>query len=139
MKSTILISLIAALNFGLASASPSRADAEKICGDLGVMDTSNLPEGTDLSAVRLCANHPLGRKPNQHIQKRDCWYKEPVGCTDGWCWKTCGEGGSGKWCWTAAADGNGDWLKCNAASDCSAAAACGVGNCDACGCDCRDK
>lgn len=143
MKSTVIFGLVAFLGMGgqtLASVSQSdvsRLYARETCGDLGVIDIRDVPEGVNRNEVRMCDNHPLGAV-HQTLHKRDCWFDAPVGCSKGYCWKTCGARGSGKWCWTAENEGYGDWISCNTDEDCSAAAACGVGgkDCTACGCDC---
>ncbi|THU93338.1 hypothetical protein K435DRAFT_799753 [Dendrothele bispora CBS 962.96] len=36
---------------------------------------------------------------NSSLAKRDCWFGKPVGCTNGFCWKTCGNKGDGTWVW----------------------------------------
>ncbi|KAB2571286.1 hypothetical protein DBV05_g10042 [Lasiodiplodia theobromae] len=67
------------------------------------------------------------------LQARDCWYGSEYGCTDGYCWKTCGDGG--RWCWTANNGGNGPWRTCASWRDCKKKFDCGK-NCKSCGCSC---
>ncbi|KAN0075833.1 hypothetical protein V8E54_007103 [Elaphomyces granulatus] len=137
MKPTILINVITA--FGLMSltsaARLSQAEAETICGDLGVMDTTNLPEGVDPNAVRTCKEHPEGA--GKSLESRSCWFKSNLGCSNGgYCYKSCAQPGSGEWCWTAANNGFGNWIICKSVSDCSPSDQCGAGGCSACGCSC---
>lgn len=33
--------------------------------------------------------------PSNILGKRDCWHGNKVGCTDGYCWKKCGDDESG--------------------------------------------
>ncbi|KAJ5975126.1 hypothetical protein N7481_008833 [Penicillium waksmanii] len=77
MKPTIVINFIATFGLlGLASAAKlSQAEAESLCGDLGVMDTSNLPDGVDPNAVRTCKEHPEG-KAGKTVTEGDfqCWW-----------------------------------------------------------------
>lgn len=73
------------------------------------------------------------------LMERDCWYGAPYGCSnDGYCYRSCGS--NGEWCWLAASNGNGAWLTCGNADQCAPGntgdAACGKGDCDACGCSC---
>lgn len=69
------------------------------------------------------------------LEKRDCYTDAPYGCSDGYCWKTCG--GGGEWCWTASNGGFGSWFTCKTHSDCGQLTyACGRGFCDDCGCSC---
>ncbi|GIJ82147.1 hypothetical protein Asppvi_000650 [Aspergillus pseudoviridinutans] len=60
MKATTVVSAITA--FGMVSVVSgtklSYAMAEAICGDLGVMNVTDLPEGVDPNAVRTCKEHP---------------------------------------------------------------------------------
>lgn len=73
-----------------------------------------------------------------NLVERDCWYGAPYGCSDGYCWRTCGQ--TGEWCWLAANNGNGAWLTCSNAGQCApgsvGGASCGKGDCGACGCSC---
>ncbi|KAL1613955.1 hypothetical protein SLS54_010165 [Diplodia seriata] len=137
------------------------SDAAAECGSLGVMSLDNLPEGVDPADVRKCADHPLGSDPSMgessvapvvdesdgiaadanndtspNLQARACWFGAArYGCTDGYCWKTCGSGG--KWCWTAKKGGIGEWYTCGNYRDCKEKWACGKGrDCDSCGCSC---
>ncbi|KAL5698475.1 hypothetical protein ACHQM5_029507 [Ranunculus cassubicifolius] len=70
-----------------------------------------------------------------------CYYESPYGCSDGYCWSSCGPSGSGQWCWLASNDGIGDWLKCAYFTQCVnvGTSTCGK-NCQAgskaCGCSC---
>ncbi|THU83523.1 hypothetical protein K435DRAFT_871193 [Dendrothele bispora CBS 962.96] len=83
---------------------------------------------------------------NSSLAKRDCWFGKPVGCTNGFCWKTCGNKGDGSWCWTASNKGTctgcGEWFTCSKDSDCNANMPCGQDDpttpqkCDDCGCSC---
>ncbi|KAF3310803.1 hypothetical protein TWF173_009160 [Orbilia oligospora] len=65
-----------------------------------------------------------------------CWFGASSGCTDGYCWKSCGN--NGEWCWTAANGGSGNWLQCNSANQCGTGEACGKGckKSKSCGCSC---
>ncbi|OTA62422.1 hypothetical protein K449DRAFT_382417 [Hypoxylon sp. EC38] len=126
-------------------ASPAPAAPNSDCGDLGFVNKAELPEGVDPSAVRTCNEHPLGndntgvskRDPTGDLFKRECWYGKSVGCTKGYCWKTCG---NGPWCWTARNGGFGDWYTCGRDSDCKTSFACGQSaggkECKSCGCSC---
>ena len=149
MKSTIFMHAITAV-FGLGSAvmadtKLSPAEAELICGGLGVMNVTGLPEGVDPSAVRTCKEHPVddglpGDNPVDSLEKRKkkpgCWFGDSVGCSKGYCYKSCAQPGSGEWCWTAKNNGFGDWVKCKSSSDCDSDDACGAGGCKKCGCAC---
>ncbi|EPS45141.1 hypothetical protein H072_924 [Dactylellina haptotyla CBS 200.50] len=143
------------------------------CGTLGVFSVSaeDLPEGVQLTDVRKCADHPLGRHRdlknaslapmNAEFIKRSqnnpeitadtviatlfgrkaskCYYGAPYGCTDSYCWKSCGA--NGEWCWTASSGGLGQWKACSSFRDCSDSPgfACGAGcsgKSKACGCSC---
>ncbi|EMR69625.1 hypothetical protein MGN70_011329 [Eutypa lata] len=92
-------------------------------------------------AIGALAAAGSGSTANPHniLGKRDCWHGEKVGCTDGYCWKKCGNDESGTWCWTARNDGFGDWYTCSTADDCSDDQPCSqaVDGCDACGCSCN--
>ncbi|KAI1141605.1 hypothetical protein F5Y05DRAFT_423351 [Hypoxylon sp. FL0543] len=115
------------------------------CGALGTVDITSLPEGVDASKVRQCNEHPLGdenasvaeRDVAGDLFKRECWYGNPSGCTNGYCWKTCGDG---PWCWTAREGGFGDWYTCTTDADCKTSFACGQSaggkSCKKCGCKC---
>lgn len=126
--------VLLALQCRVALSSPTDNVAAE-CGAMGVMtvDMTSLPTGVDPSAIRKCAEHPLGASPNP-ISKRACWYGKPSGCTKGFCWKGCG--GTGQWCWTAFNDGLGNWIGCTNDDECNTNAACGTGNCKTCGCSC---
>ncbi|KAI0160970.1 hypothetical protein GGR52DRAFT_154080 [Hypoxylon sp. FL1284] len=147
MKTNNAILLLAVQAFSvLASPSPVATNADD-CGSLGVMDLTQIPAGVDLSAVRKCLEHPLGPAPNDNasspleqrsldLEKRDCWYGKPFGCTEGYCWKSCGDG---PWCYTAHNDGFGDWYTCKSDKDCLESYPCGQkagGDCASCGCSC---
>lgn len=148
MKPTTVINFIATFGLlGLASAAKlSQAEAESLCGDLGVMDTSNLPDGVDPNAVRTCKEHPEGKAGKtltegdfqvRSLESRSCWFKDHLGCSaGGHCYKSCAQPGSGEWCWTAQNNGFGDWIGCSSVSDCSPTDQCGAGGCSACGCSC---
>ncbi|KAI0385084.1 hypothetical protein F5Y04DRAFT_292595 [Hypomontagnella monticulosa] len=142
MKTNNMILLLAAQVL-TAFSSPSPAAVNDDCGSGGGIDTSQLPEGVDPSAVRKCLEHPLGNINSEAVSERgvglferDCWHGKPVGCTKGYCWKTCGDG---PWCWAARNDGFGDWYTCSKDSDCKASFPCSQkvgGDCDSCGCSC---
>jgi hypothetical protein len=155
MKYTTILSALAII----AKAVSTAISAEVECGALGVMDVSSLPAGTDLSLVRKCAAHPLGdARPFDFddvsvpggaevttLNKMDlgargedaCVTSSPLGCSSGYCWKTCGS--AGEWCWTAVGDGSGPWIKCQTYTQCnidqSCGKGCGLGN-KSCGCSC---
>ncbi|OQE18681.1 hypothetical protein PENSTE_c017G07071 [Penicillium steckii] len=151
MKPSTVINFIATFGLlGLASAAKlSQAEAEAQCGDLGVMDTSNLPANVDPNDVRTCKEHPegqAGKTVNQErsgdfevrtLESRSCWNKNNLGCSaHGYCYKSSGQPGSGEWCWTAKNNGFGSWIGCNTVDDCSEGDGCGAGGCKACGCSC---
>ena len=144
-----------------AAVSPrdSSSDAAE-CGDLGVMDWSNidLPKDVDRTKLRKCKEHPrfqealTSRNDNpadKIFEKRACYYGNYVGCDNGWCWQRCNvatsaEAAKGNWCWMAWNNGAGDWVSCKAEnnySDCVSAmftykTDCGKGDCKSCGCGC---
>ncbi|KAI1774997.1 hypothetical protein F4818DRAFT_451936 [Hypoxylon cercidicola] len=107
------------------------------------MDTTNLPEGVGRSAVRKCLEYPLSQANNGSLSERcldrverDCWHgTKCFGCTEGYCWKTCGDG---PWCYTAYNDGSGDWYTCKSDGDCQESYPCSqaVGGGASCGCSC---
>ncbi|RHZ63046.1 uncharacterized protein CDV56_103804 [Aspergillus thermomutatus] len=74
MKATTLVSAITA--FGLVSVVSgtklSYTMAEAICGDLGVINVTDLPEGVNPNAVRTCKEHPEGGAFQKSLDKRDC-------------------------------------------------------------------
>ncbi|KAI1460256.1 hypothetical protein F4805DRAFT_454683 [Annulohypoxylon moriforme] len=134
----------------LAATTLNRAAASE-CGDLGVMeyDEAQLPRGMTSSDVRKCAKHPLGNSrvkgegslaPEDGtddaatLQARECYYDAQYGCTDGYCWKSCGQ--PGQWCWAAQGDGTGPWVQCASYKDCGTQFACGKGCGEKCGCSC---
>ncbi|KAF5569347.1 hypothetical protein FPHYL_2162 [Fusarium phyllophilum] len=154
----------------LISAGPSTiSGAEAVCGDLGILQVppGNLPDGVEPSDLRLCADRPLVRNrtldpakgaslapleegdipdttptgASRLFQKRRCYYGAPYGCSDKYCWKSCGAKGSGKWCWTATAGGVGPWARCKSWEGCGTNGlqyGCGK-NCvlpGVCGCSC---
>ncbi|KZZ99713.1 hypothetical protein AAL_02285 [Moelleriella libera RCEF 2490] len=136
----ILLGLIAVLGFdGAACARIAYAEAKELCGSLGVMNTTSLPEGVDPDKVRVCAEHPLSSAVKESVHdehKRWCWEGRPVGCSGGYCFKSCAQPGSGEWCWTAKEQGFGDWATCGEDEHCSVGFACGAGGCASCGCSC---
>ncbi|KAI1392409.1 uncharacterized protein F4822DRAFT_128425 [Hypoxylon trugodes] len=139
MKTNCAILLLAAQILNI-SASPSPAVLNEDCGPSGLMNTTNVPEGVDPSAVRKCSEHPLGRVDltgrSVGLVERTCVHGNPGGCDNGYCWKSCGDG---PWCWTARNGGFGDWYTCSKDSDCLTSYDCGQksgGNCDKCGCSC---
>jgi hypothetical protein len=155
MKASMILSFIGLLSTTAVASNLAALKAE--CGSLGVMKLTqeqmqNVP---DVSAIRHCAEHPLGPTAGPDFRERDitaikprdgglvdlhareCWYGEKtIGCSRGYCWRNCDPENPGYWCWTAANDGLGDWLTCQADADCNDTDACGVGNCAACGCSC---
>lgn len=128
--------IVAAFYIASTIASTAETSAEKECGDLGILsfNISSLPPGVDAQAIRKCAGHPLGRPPS--IQRRACWHGKPSGCSKEFCWRKCENPDSGFWCWTAHNGGMGAWIGCKADTDCNEGQACGVGECDDCGCSC---
>ena len=131
----------------VAAARPSLVEAANICGSLGVMNTTELGPDVNLDEVRLCREHPMGKTSpytqpgavgeDKLLDKRSCWYGKEVGCSNGYCFKTCGIHGNGDWCWTAHGDtGMGPWIKCLGDSQCSSYATCAGGGCKSCGCGC---
>lgn len=144
MKANTLIMLAAVFTTGtFASTVLSQDEAEAFCGELGVMNVTDLPEDVDPNAVRTCLEHPLSaldgelEKRDESLQKRGCWYGgAAIGCTRGYCWKPCAQPGSGQWCWTAKDNGFGNWLRCKVPSDCPISGQCGAGDCKKCGCSC---
>lgn len=168
MKVTTFLSFIGLLATS-AIASPASAEVAPDtalaaeCGSLGVMkvDMSDLPEDVNPSAIRRCAEHPLGRYPglapedmsdavNAKLFARDDVENDLVnlkpracqsgdkdaGCSGGYCWKLCGLAAAGEWCWTAKLGGLGAWNTCNTDKECTAVQSCGVGTCSTCGCGC---
>ncbi|KAL5725714.1 hypothetical protein ACHQM5_008830 [Ranunculus cassubicifolius] len=159
MKATVIIFFIVIQLAGIFAARISNTASAK-CGSLGVMSTDNLPEGITSAYIRPCADHPLGHKragvqslaPMSkadlasrmvQVQPDACYYDAPYGCTDGYCWASCGRRGSGQWCWLAINQGVGAWLKCSSFQQCAGSAAANSGcgqNCKegskACGCSC---
>ncbi|OAA70175.1 hypothetical protein LEL_09991 [Akanthomyces lecanii RCEF 1005] len=143
----------------------SQLSAEEICGDLGVLTITaeELSKVDDKGALRMCADHPLGRNrtldvtggaslapwsegesasDNNPLQSRACKREAPYGCADGYCWKACGDKRKGYWCWTAGNWGKGGWNKCKRWQNCQpnddANFGCGR-NCrrpGVCGCSC---
>ncbi|KAK4222892.1 hypothetical protein QBC38DRAFT_374231 [Podospora fimiseda] len=137
MKTNAIILTFLGLLAPTVFSSPAEVDVAASCGSLGVMNvnTSDLPAGVDPNNIRTCADHPVG-SAHEVLEKRDCEYGAPVGCSGGYCWKQCGDEGSGQWCWTANNGGYGDWIKCSTSSQCNTNMACGIGDCSACGCSC---
>ncbi len=143
-----VVQLLATTNL-LSTSVLCQLTAEEICGNLGVLTLTSqeLSLVKDKSAVRMCADHPLGRNrtldvnagaslapwsseqakgkeistpaPRRILQDRACELAAPYGCADGYCWKTCGAVGRGYWCWTATNYGTGAWNKCKAWYHCS--------------------
>ncbi|KAL8404329.1 hypothetical protein RB594_009256 [Gaeumannomyces avenae] len=155
MKFTITLVAMAAQLAGLAAAVPATTEPAD-CGELGVLewkaeDFKDRPD-VDLGAIRKC-NEPFapGKQPHDPraassakrdddllgnpLHKRACWYGKEFGCTDGRCWKKCGDG---PWCWTARNGGFGGWYTCGKDSDCNTGQSCGqsTGSCKECGCSC---
>ncbi|KAL6232517.1 hypothetical protein BDW75DRAFT_242917 [Aspergillus navahoensis] len=95
MKATTLVSAITA--FGLISAVSAiklpNDLAEAICGDLAVMNVTDLPEGVDADAARTCKEHPEGVNVIETTPgKRDCWFGNSLGCSvGGYCYKSCAQ------------------------------------------------
>lgn len=148
MQAQFILSLLATTVFpALALAQADTAAVPNTCGSLGEFHPASLPAGVDPTQLRHCAEHPLG--PAADIQKREaeaagaafpeldkraCWWGKSAGCTDGYCWKSCGS--RGEWCWTAINSGYGDWQTCSSDSNCKTSMACGRGDCKKCGCSC---
>jgi hypothetical protein len=152
ITSTALLLMVQFLSPRITTTSAEPSAAETECGDLGVMriDTSKLPRGVDLSKMRKCREHPSALLDKRDIvTKRACLEKKEgsYGCSkDRYCWSACGSGG--KWCWMAYDGGIGGWMTCSTGNHehCNpnmvknSHADCGKGeDCNACGCDCRDK
>lgn len=157
----VTISIIAILLQARNTLSATTAELAEECGALGIME---IPADASLADYRHCNSHPLG--PDRRIYanqdlalgidpspKRDlgavkaagifgraaqaCWWDAPLGCTNGYCWKSCGK--AGEWCWTAYNNGVGDWARCERAEDCNSEEACGQGCKEgdkSCGCSC---
>lgn len=153
-------SVLSAATGDIAATDPSPLTLAEECGDLGVME---IPTGADPTLYRHCESHPLG--PNRRIYTNTdlldpdtvpipdpaalkgadifgraaqaCTWDASIGCTNGYCWKKCGN--PGQWCWTAYNKGTGDWARCQRATDCNSKESCGKnckkGNKD-CGCSC---
>lgn len=166
MRANTLLGLFGLFASGvLASPANVAAAAEAAlvaeCGELGVMkvDASELPDGIDISQVRHCAEHPLGRSPGlspsgtteaherrdasaealeelSSLEPRSCYTAATHGCSGGYCWKQCGLLNTGEWCWTATLAGLGTWTSCKSDAECSTLQSCGIGVCKACGCGC---
>ncbi|KAH7149393.1 hypothetical protein B0J13DRAFT_304629 [Dactylonectria estremocensis] len=154
----------------VASVSPDTR-VKSLCGTLGVMEISpkQLPDGVALTDIRMCADHPLGRNrtldtaegaslapmdtddvatadiavvPVENtLEERACYKNAPYGCSDGYCWKACGDTAKGEWCWTAGLGGAGSWAKCSSWNDCGTGSVnygCGKGCAKpfVCGCSC---
>jgi hypothetical protein len=136
------------------AAVPLRREVDSDCGLLGEMKLPEvLPAGVDLNPenIRKCAEHPLLLIPSElkderesnaasinastSLTKRDCEFGSPFGCSkNGFCWKVCDSAGG--WCWTAKNGGIGAWETCTSFNECNTGMACGIGNCDKCGCSC---
>lgn len=161
MKASMILSFLSLLAANvIASPASIESALEKECGSLGVMklDASRM-EGIDPTAIRRCADHPLGGRGasvditergmsdvNQardeiglvDLSTRACWNGLLAsGCSKGYCWRKCDLTiASGRWCWTATNNGAGAWDTCNADIDCLLTLSCSVGDCGACGCSC---
>ncbi|KPM41722.1 hypothetical protein AK830_g4816 [Neonectria ditissima] len=124
----LLLAYSVLVSSAVSPASPE-ARAKAICGDLGILDITTLPDGVEPSELRLCADHPMGRNrtldpkkgaslapggegyrkditpadSTDVLSKRVCYDAAPYGCEGKWCWKTCGD--NEEWCWTAWARG----------------------------------
>lgn len=143
MKFTTSIIVVAVqVAAALAARTTANTGRDETCGTLGVMDASDsLSAGATTENVRKCAEHPLtnGTLPGLSEDKENsaskCYFDAPYGCSDGYCWKACGN--NGEWCWTAKNGGTGDWYTCSASTQCgdSDTYACGQG-CSSCGCSC---
>ncbi|KAF2966352.1 hypothetical protein GQX73_g7221 [Xylaria multiplex] len=134
----LFLNIVQLLALGASGVSASPSDIDE-CGTGGLysVDISTLPEGVNPNGLRKCAEHPVANTTIAALEKRDCYYgAKPYGCTDGFCWKKCSTNGGGQWCWTAANGGFGDWIKCSSDDQCNAFQACGLGECQACGCSC---
>ncbi|KAF1943856.1 hypothetical protein EJ02DRAFT_483853 [Clathrospora elynae] len=131
MKFTLTLIALALHSVSTLSATTS-ADLEAAalveqCGDLGVQV---LPEGADPALYRACADHPPRRRP-QELKAADvfgraanaCYWDANVGCSGGYCWKSCRS--NRQWCWTADEDGSGPWLQCTRFNQRSAVQDCG--------------
>lgn len=156
--------LLAATSFtsALTARDVSADVARDICGDLGLMSdqlTDRKLSAAEMANVRLCADHPLGRtRPEEGeslapmadepapvgkrslLTERKCYDKAPLGCSKGYCWKSCGDQ-IGQWCWTARFGGEGAWATCKSYEDCGIDDqnfGCGKGchKADQCGCSC---
>ena len=84
MKVSCLVWSTTALCLGiLAAAKASDAEAEAICGILGVMNTTNLAPGTNPDNIRMYAEHPLHNLSS--IQTASYWNnRKTVGYTRGY-------------------------------------------------------
>ncbi|KAL5725715.1 hypothetical protein ACHQM5_008831 [Ranunculus cassubicifolius] len=157
MKAILSILFISIQLAGIYAAISNNAAAK--CGFLGVMSNNDLPEGITSADIRTCADHPLGHRRtgvqslapmseadfvSRMGQPDACYFAAPYGCSNGYCWSSCGDSGRGKWCWLATNRGAGDWLKCTTHQQCdqrnaAANSYCGV-NCKAgskaCDCSC---
>lgn len=121
--STITGALTLAL--GLAQARMSETEAAAVCGELGVIDTSQIPKEINPESVRTCLEHPEGR-PELPFAKRECIsLKKLWGCSkNGYCWQSCIENkppppkGQSRWCWATVGSPFGPWKRCSKDSDC---------------------
>lgn len=137
MKSAIAILVQAAsLATALTRGDVSYAEAEAICGDLGVLD---VPFDVDPYTVRACNEHPSIRETDVlSLEKRKCWYgSRDSGCSKkGWCFRNCDNGGTGAWCWTTVGGPLDSWKSCKSDNECGRNDSCGGGGCKKCGCGC---
>ncbi|KAM3500412.1 hypothetical protein MY11210_009521, partial [Beauveria gryllotalpidicola] len=117
MKSAAVMILQAvSLATALSRGDVSYAEAEALCGALGVMD---VPEGVDSHTVRACREHPVSTETHS-LEKRACWQGKAVGCSkSGWCYKRCDKNWSGPWCWTTVNGPLSSWKSCKRDKDCS--------------------
>ncbi|RSL78090.1 hypothetical protein BHE90_017403, partial [Fusarium euwallaceae] len=116
-NNALLIIAYSALVSSAAAPAPPEVRAKAICGDLGILNITELPEGVESWELRLCADHPLGRNRNldpkkgaslapggkgfdaraditpadsaNPLGKRVCSYAAPYGCEGKYCWKAC--------------------------------------------------
>ncbi|KAJ5037622.1 victoriocin [Bipolaris maydis] len=128
-----LLSILLGLAATGALCSPTTSAVEATaedCGELGVMewDTANLPEGTDVSALRNPLYDPTSETEVANSSKRGelldevaalakrgvcskggrgSGYDYDYGCDNGWCWRNC----DGPF-------GNGGWTPCGRWQDC---------------------
>ncbi|PIA59322.1 hypothetical protein AQUCO_00400313v1 [Aquilegia coerulea] len=122
--------------FAAAAAADVRADHPLGHKRAGVQSLAPM-SAADLILAAANVNLLASRGAHQDA----CHYNAPYGCSDGYCWKSCGPRGSGQWCWLAANNGVGAWIKCTTFHQCNLNLNFGCGkNCKqgskACGCSC---